>query len=670
MPSVSEVQRRAMEAAAHGHSTLGIPKAVGEEFVAADAMNGIAAGIMFVAPDGEILLLRRRTNDENWAGHWDLPGGKGEMGEAAEEIAAREAKEETGMASERPRKLLDSAVTPRGMGFHTFVQPTDTKFTPELSDEHVGFTWTPLDQLPQPIHPGVFKTLSTRLGLDLLAAMTPVEITEMKTNFADWARAEFAPAQDRAIAFDRETVRTIDVDGHLKVEMTPISKANVCPYYGREIPDHEKLGLDADKIYQLYRDAGELAKAAPSFAGKQLLLEHVSVSADDPHLERTIGSVGDDVIFSAPYLMAPLSIWDAEAISLIESGERKELSSAYRYRADMTSGVSPDGERYDGIMRDILGNHVAMVAKGRAGADVLVQDALPDGLAPDQGRAGPVGDKQEILMSKTKLSLMSATAHGALLTYLKPRLAQDAKVDLTEALTGLTSKNFKDKRTSIVTSLKTATSGKLAKDANIDDIVDVLEAIESIAPAEDMEPNAAVPMGKAEDEEPAPRKRINEFLKDKLSADDMKACDALWDDDEGQEAMDAEEDEEAKKKAKDKKGMDRKAMDQAFDERVSKAVADVRQAERNIRTAEEDVRPYIGKIAVAMDSAEDVYKTALVALGVDLTDVPATAFKAILKSQPVPGSGARPPKIAADAAAMSGFYGRFPEAKDHPVKTL
>ena len=36
MPSLSEKQHNAMEAAAHGHSTLGIPKAVGEEFVEAD----------------------------------------------------------------------------------------------------------------------------------------------------------------------------------------------------------------------------------------------------------------------------------------------------------------------------------------------------------------------------------------------------------------------------------------------------------------------------------------------------------------------------------------------------------------------------------------------------------------------------------------------------------
>lgn len=36
MPAVSEAQRRAMFAAAEGHSTLGIPKSVGKEFADAD----------------------------------------------------------------------------------------------------------------------------------------------------------------------------------------------------------------------------------------------------------------------------------------------------------------------------------------------------------------------------------------------------------------------------------------------------------------------------------------------------------------------------------------------------------------------------------------------------------------------------------------------------------
>jgi hypothetical protein len=36
MPSKTEKQRKAMQAAAHGKSTLGIPAKVGKEFVAAD----------------------------------------------------------------------------------------------------------------------------------------------------------------------------------------------------------------------------------------------------------------------------------------------------------------------------------------------------------------------------------------------------------------------------------------------------------------------------------------------------------------------------------------------------------------------------------------------------------------------------------------------------------
>jgi hypothetical protein len=40
MPSTSEKQRRAMQAAAHGKSTLGIPKSVGQEFAAADKARG------------------------------------------------------------------------------------------------------------------------------------------------------------------------------------------------------------------------------------------------------------------------------------------------------------------------------------------------------------------------------------------------------------------------------------------------------------------------------------------------------------------------------------------------------------------------------------------------------------------------------------------------------
>ena len=71
---------------------------------------------------------------------------------------------------------------------------------------------------------------------------------------------------------------------------------------------------------------------------------------------------------------------DADAIGKIERGEFKELSCSYRYTPDFTPG-EVDGVAYDFIMRDIKGNHVALVPRGRAGSDVAVADSMPAGLA-------------------------------------------------------------------------------------------------------------------------------------------------------------------------------------------------------------------------------------------------------------------------------------------------
>lgn len=181
------------------------------------------------------------------------------------------------------------------------------------------------------------------------------------------------------LAVDRSMRRT-DADGHMHVERTHISKANVCPYYGREIPDFEALGLDANRVYRLWRHPDELRAGAASFAGKPLLLHHQPVSVDEHPRELVVGSIGTDVTFDGTYLDAPLSLWTAEGIEAVESEEQRELSPGYRYRADMTAGYTPQGVAFDGIMRDIKGNHLALVREGRTGPDVLVADALPTGL--------------------------------------------------------------------------------------------------------------------------------------------------------------------------------------------------------------------------------------------------------------------------------------------------
>ena len=204
---------------------------------------------------------------------------------------------------------------------------------------------------------------------------------DTKAKAEEVERAAYANgyAGDSALAFDRATVRSFDKDGRLHIEVTPISKANICPYYGREIPNSKALGLRPDKVYYLLRDPKELAKAATTFNNIPLLNEHIPVTAADPQKMAVVGSTGTDAEFDGTYLKNSLVVWDADSIAGIETDEKKELSSAYRYVADMTPGVH-EGQPYDGVMRDIVGNHVALVIEGRAGSDVVVGDSLPTGI--------------------------------------------------------------------------------------------------------------------------------------------------------------------------------------------------------------------------------------------------------------------------------------------------
>ena len=56
------------------------------------------------------------------------------------------------------------------------------------------------------------------------------------------------------VAFDKASARSYDANGHLIVDSTVITKAEVNTYYGKEIQDYESLGLDPEKIYNPLRD--------------------------------------------------------------------------------------------------------------------------------------------------------------------------------------------------------------------------------------------------------------------------------------------------------------------------------------------------------------------------------------------------------------------------------
>lgn len=468
-------------------------------------------------------------------------------------------------------------------------------------------------------------------------------------------------AADR-LAFDRASVRTIDADGRMHIAVTNISKANVCPYLGREIPDFEKLGLDPDRIYQLYRDPEELEKAAPTFNNIQLLIKHIPVSADDHQPDQVVGTTGSEAEFVAPYLRNSLAVWVREGIDLIESEKQKELSSAYRYRADMTPGHTPQGEAFDGVMRDIEGNHVAIVKEGRAGPDVVVGDsALP---------------KIEEVFDMSKSALLSrkaSVAQGALMIHLHPKLAKDAKIDLTPVLTGVTAKNFKEKKPAIVKGVTDLTKGKLAKDASIEDVAKLLDSLDGVETAEAVDEEAPLdPDATNMDADPA--EGLRAFMKSIGATDEdtEKACafmkpKATDESPEEKEAREKKEKEEAEKKTaadkepenKDMKDVPTKAaMDAAIklatDGATKRAEAATMKRIADIRIAERAVEPLIGKPAIALDSADAIYAAALKAHDVKTEGVDPSAYPALVDLLVKNKTATRQaPQLGEDSASVS-----------------
>lgn len=413
------------------------------------------------------------------------------------------------------------------------------------------------------------------------------------------------------LAMDRATVRRRDINGYMHVEVSNISKANVCPYYGSEIPGWQEYGLEPDRLYQLYRDPDELARGAETFNNVPLLSQHVPVIPEEGLPENLIiGSTGTDAMFDGTYLRNSLVVWSALYQEAIEDGRQRELSCGYRYRADMTAGSTPEGLRYDGVMRDIMANHVALVIEGRAGPDVVVGD--------------------DVMKLKSRTALMIS---GALQSHIRPLLAADAKVDLASVLMA-------------------CDAASLAKDGSAKKLADKVAALVAphLAADKALDPNvlaaaigAVTPLALDED---------------KIAEDEDEDEDDVKGEDEDPEAKEAEDEDD--EDDKDVKGMDAAS--------VRKLIADAEQrGARRVAAmdqAKADVAPLVGEV-VGMDSAEAIYRFALDSVGFEksATDkAPLGTLKAMVQREAerkaVPMAQDR--RIPATGSKLAAIVGDLP----------
>lgn len=407
------------------------------------------------------------------------------------------------------------------------------------------------------------------------------------------------------LAFDRSSVRTIDADGRLHVAKSHISKANVCVYYGKEIPGYEALGLQPDKVYRLLRDPVELERAAPTFARLPVLSEHVPVTVEAPRPDLVVGAIGSEVVFAAPYLDADLCVWDATAIAGIETDKVRELSCAYRYVPVMEPGEF-EGQPYDGRMTEIQGNHLALVEVGRAGSDVVVADRNPFNF-------------KETAMKMSKLG----KALFAALCAASPVLAADSALP---ALVGNANRKNFDR--------KDVKAKLLALDADLDpqQLDNVIDALLDV----EQDPKPVETPAAAADESPADKLRA--LLAGKVDDATMEAACGLL----ATPAADEKPEGEGGMKKED----------------VTAAMDGLRKELREANEAAREVRHIVGD--VAMDSAAEIYGFALDHMKVDRAGVEgAPALRALFKVAAANKASTAPVHVAQDSA---GLAAKFPGA--------
>ena len=154
-------------------------------------------------------------------------------------------------------------------------------------------------------------------------------------------------------------------EGYLICRDVPINRTGVQDYLAGE------LGLDGDpertvKVYRLPDDVFAPAALA-SFEGKDVTDNHPPemLTAENQsayskgHLEH-VRRVGDNTV-------ADLFIKDPVLASQVESGAMREVSCGYNCKFEPYL----DGYR----QTNIIGNHLAVVPRGRAGHDVAIHDA-------------------------------------------------------------------------------------------------------------------------------------------------------------------------------------------------------------------------------------------------------------------------------------------------------
>lgn len=117
-----------------------------------------------------------------------------------------------------------------------------------------------------------------------------------------------------------------------------------------------------------YRPPDEVFRADSlnSYKGKPITIRHPTEGEVTPNNARrvSVGTIISEGRQDGDNVRGDIVIHDPKAL-----GNYRELSVGYRLDYEPGPGVAPNGERYDGIQRNIMVNHLSVVPSARAGRE-------------------------------------------------------------------------------------------------------------------------------------------------------------------------------------------------------------------------------------------------------------------------------------------------------------
>lgn len=159
-------------------------------------------------------------------------------------------------------------------------------------------------------------------------------------------------------------------DGYL-VGSLRCARTGLQSYLGSE------LGLPTNDIISVYRPESEVfsRESLASYANKPISDDHPPVMIDSDNWKQYgKGDIGSDVVRDGEFVSVSYKIMDGDTIAKVKAG-KAEVSMGYMAEIDFQDGVTPDGEPYQAIQKNIRINHLAIVDRGRAGPECRISDS-------------------------------------------------------------------------------------------------------------------------------------------------------------------------------------------------------------------------------------------------------------------------------------------------------